>query len=72
MAGILVVTRPLEEDRAEARYLSRGAAARYIGVCVRALDALPIRRIKLGHRTVKYDVHDLDAFMTSRKEDMAA
>jgi excisionase family DNA binding protein len=53
------------------RSLKAGAAAQYIGVSVRHLHDLAstgtIPYIKIGTRTILYDVTDLDHFLDSRK-----
>lgn len=46
----------------ESRRLRAKAAAEYLGISVRTLYNLPIRRIKIGAATV-WDTRDLDIYM---------
>ena len=48
------------------RYLSEEAAAKYIGLCKRALRSLPIPVCRPNRRKL-YDVRDLDSYMMGVK-----
>lgn len=43
--------------------LTRREAAAYLRVSLKILDRLPITRVKLGHRTVRYRMRDILAYL---------
>ena len=52
----------------ERQWLNPKEAAAYLGVSRRTLLRLDLRPARLGHKTVRYDKRDLDAFMEQRKD----
>lgn len=46
---------------------TRADLAKYLGVSPRTLDKLPIRKIVISPRCVRYDPRDVDAYMDQQK-----
>ena len=46
---------------------TRRALAEYLGVKLRTLDKLPIQRIVISPRCVRYDPRDVDAYLEAQK-----
>lgn len=62
-----------EEQRAreepfEPAVLTRLEAAVFLRVSLRTMDRLPVPRVKLGHRTVRYLRADLEAYLAEHRE----
>jgi len=48
--------------------MTRQEAAAYLRLSLRTMDRLPIPRVKLGHRTVRFLRADLDAYLAQHRE----
>jgi predicted DNA-binding transcriptional regulator AlpA len=52
----------IEYDGGEV-YLSPSAVARMLGISARQVLRLPIKRVRLGHHTIRYKQADVDEFL---------
>jgi len=52
----------------ESEVMTRAEAAAFLRVSLRTLDRLPVPRVKLGHRTVRFLRADLVAYLAQHRE----
>lgn len=61
----------MSETKTPTQLLTVEETCRMLAVCRRTLDVLPIRRVRVGPRLVRYRLADVEAYIAKRLREAA-